>query len=116
MKKSSILPEWATEISKGRIEVDPDLFHPAFLKELGVEKDKIDQYWLEVSQQCMKLDLQRIVTGTELAPKPGGALIILIKNRPDWALKNHPKGKGPDAATQGKEARQHYRRIRGGLF
>ena len=49
-------------------------------------------------------------------PPEGGALVILVKDDEKesgkWAQKNYPPGKGAEAASKGKEARAHYKRIR----
>ena len=104
------LPGWARHVGEThrglpKVEADPDKFYPVLLKDLGF--DKIDQYALEVAYQCMKMDLQ-------VAMRTFG-FEIRVLNRPKWALKSHPEGRGVQAATQGREARAHYVRIRGAL-
>lgn len=117
-KKKAHLPPWAKALKNGRIEIDPDGFYPALLAELGADPDSPTQYWLEVAYQCAKLDVQAAVAGSDLAAPAGGALVILMLNRPKWKIADAPD---PDAksgtpgivkATKGKEARAHYRRIR----
>jgi hypothetical protein len=107
------LPEWAVMLPErpGKIPavlVDPDLAYPAFLKEFNI--DTPDQYWIEVCYQCIKLDLQVAFKGT-------GVLIVIrgkdAEAKMRWRLENHPEGKGVHRATYGKEARDHYKRIRG---
>ena len=104
MRKLS-LPEWATVIAAGKIEVDPAGYLPQYLKELAgtpfpVEltenagEVKNDHYWASIAGLCMKWDIERAITNTEAAPKKGGALVLLIPNRPEWALKNLPAGAG----------------------
>lgn len=70
--------------------------------------DKFDQYWLETFYQFMKMDLQK-----EL----GFAIEIRVKStggrKKRWALANHPEGRGIQAASRGKEARHHYKMLRG---
>jgi len=118
MKKNVNLPEYARMLKNGRIEIDADKFYPLLLKELGITD--IDQYWLEVAYQCMKLDMQSAIKGTEIEIN-GGAVVLLVKDATKlsndgiskWAQERFPKGKGIDAATKGKEARAHYKRIRG---
>lgn len=111
------LPPWAKQVphkrwSCIRIECDPDVFYPYWLGLLGV--DKPDQYWLEVAYQCAKLDVQRALEETKYDPrvaqKPAE---IRVLNRPKWALSQYSRGKGTQAASQGKEAREHYKRVRG---
>jgi len=70
-----------------------------------------DRYWLEVAYQTMKMDLQTVMGRFNFTiVVRGGAG---YKDR--WALKNHPEGRGVDAATKGREARAHYKRMRGFL-
>ena len=109
MAKSSKvkLPEWAAEDGKNAVRVDPDKFYPAILSDLGVDEKDVDQYWLEVAYQFMKMDVQKAMGHFNFN--------INVTNRPKWALANHKPGRGIVAATQGREARQHYVRIRGTL-
>ncbi|SEN43472.1 hypothetical protein [Nitrosomonas marina] len=114
--KTAQLPAWAKALAPGKIEIQASVFYPEWLALLGVAEKDINQYWLECAFQCAKMDIQFAVAGTELMPSPGGALVILVKDDDKvtgrWAQKNYPEGKGVDAATRGKEAREHYRRIR----
>jgi hypothetical protein len=123
-KYSEILPAWAKALGPARIEADPALFVPALLKDLApLVKDggsaagpTPDQYWLEVVWAFVKLDLQRAVDGTRLAPPQGGALLINILCRPEWKHDRFPKGKGGKAALDRSapdSARALYRKIRG---
>jgi hypothetical protein len=111
------LPDWLTRTDKGVFEIDPDIAYPAILEELGVAKKDIDQYWIEVAYQCAKLEVQRIITGTEADPRPQQPLLLTIisdggrKDR--WAHASHPEGRGVDAASKGREAIAHYRNWRG---
>lgn len=93
--------DWAKKVN-GVIEVDALKAYPAFLDELKVEE--IDQYWLEVIFQCIKMDCQ-VAFGW-------GPIHIIDKGR-KYAQKKFPVGKGPYAATKGKEAREHYLILRG---
>jgi hypothetical protein len=126
MKKAN-LPAWATAIAPGKIEIDAEQFYPELIDELwsddhwpaegqpmaDIQRKKLDQYWLEVAHQCAKLDVQFAVAGTELMPKTGGALVILVKpGKTDYAQKKYPAGRGVEAAAKGLEARAHYKRIR----
>ena len=113
------LPKWLSRRKDGVFEVDPDVIYPEFLKALGV--DEIDQYWIEVVYQCTKLEVQRLVSGTELDPRshPDEPRALQIRITADggrkdrWALNNHPEGRGIKAATAGREARDHYVRLMG---
>lgn len=103
----------------GVIEVSPDVAYPRIVAELGLVEEKLDQYWLEVVYQIAKMDAQRLVQGTSDDPRPRGAPLQIhirsgaVKER--WQIKRRPFGRGVFAATKGKEARGHYRRIRGEL-
>lgn len=92
-----------------------------YFKELGAPFEQIAQYWVEVAYQCAKMEMQRILGrfNFELRIRAHG-------NRKDrWALKNHPDrylkvdddgnivDSGVMRATNGREAREHYRRLRG---
>lgn len=105
------LPDWATEIPTpdGRISayvVDADGAYEALLTELGFPLDEPTQYHLECAYQCIKMEMQRLL-GTF-------SFELRIKDpEKKWALKKFKKGKGIGAATKGKEAREHYKRIRG---
>ena len=112
LKRELQLPEGyavAREPPALKIAIDPAIAYTALLEELGVAEDDIDQYWLEVAYQCAKMDAQAAVL------RAGGdfGFEIKIANRPEFALANHPPGRGIEAATQGSEARQHYKRLRG---
>lgn len=100
--------EWAKKIKRSGkcplIEVDADKAYPEMLKELKVEK--IDQYWLEVAFQCIKMDCQMAY---------GFGIVIHMFGSKKFAQKSYPKGRGWVVATKGKEARGHYKNLRGRL-
>lgn len=106
-----MIPDWAEQISVGvpgrldKYAVSADLAYPALLEELGFTGTPT-QYDLEVAYQCIKMEMQRCL---------GKFSFELSIRDPDknWAQKKHKKGKGADAATKGREARAHYKRIRG---
>jgi hypothetical protein len=122
------LPAWAERhpVAPNTVLVDPDLMYPAFLKELGI-KDPT-QYWIETCYQMMKLDLQ-------VAMRTFGFTIHVRGDdgrRSRWRLARFPDPdaksvvhdghrfvvpgtSGVDRATKGKQAREHYRRLRGFL-
>lgn len=116
-----VLPAWAQVVESQRsesgkvsvtIQADTDAFMREWLALLGVSEP--DQYWLEVAYQCAKFDLQAAIVGTELDPRVSGKSAEFIFTRaPQWAQKSFPAGKGAHAATQGREAREHYKRVRG---
>lgn len=119
--KTLSLPAWAkvvesSTVRKGAaticIEGDTDGYVKDWLALLGVSQP--DQYWLEVAYQCAKMDLQSAVVGTPYDPRTSGKPIeIKFTRAPQWALTAHSKGKGIAAASSGREARDHYTRIRG---
>jgi hypothetical protein len=121
MQRSDVnLPPWAKVSPSGskgvsiKIDIDTDGAMREWMHLLGVER--VDQYWLEVAFQCAKLDVQSALAGTKYDPRINGAPPMFSFNRADkWALRRHPVGRGIEAATKGKEARQHYQRIRGAL-
>lgn len=71
----------------------------------------LDQYWLEVAFQFIKMDVQRAVNW------PIQPLEIRMHDREKYfAQKNFSEGRGAKQAasmTGGKEAREHWKRIRG---
>lgn len=119
------LPPWAKVQDSHKVEdgtystsilVDTDAYVRAWLAELGVEPGSADQYWLEVAYQCAKMDVQMALEGTKHDPRTAGKPTEIVMTRANhWKLKLHPAGKGTRLATQGLEAREHYRRIRGRL-
>ena len=128
-KRKASLPNWATVIAPGKIEADAEKFYPELIQELvdaglNIDQENLDQYWLEVVFQMMKLDIQMSVIGTDAAPPEGGALIIMVNDVSKkknagvslWAQKDKPAGKGAKAATKGMEAKENWRKIRGGLI
>lgn len=130
------LPPWA-KLSAAHspkvcalITADTDGYIRDWLALLGVHQRDVDQYWLEVAYQCAKLDLQSALVGTQYDPRTAGkAAEFHFSKAPQWALSKFPDnhartelrdGKrvrvtGIEIASKGKEARQHYTRIRGQL-
>jgi hypothetical protein len=108
------LPKWVTHRKDGVFVVDPDIAYPAVLKALGLG-GKPDQYQLETAYQCVKMKVQELAEAAGHDPKK--PLIIHIAGggtaKKSWALSAHPRGRGSEAATQGREARVHFERVRG---
>lgn len=125
------LPEWAEKTGENEYTIYSDIAYPQLLDELteigrkpatgGKEvadalrneasQDSPSQWALEMVYQFAKLDLRRalLLNGESAWPR-----VVRIKgDKQRWALKNHPLGRGPWAATQGKEARRLYKAIRG---
>lgn len=142
LKKQTIqLPAWAwldPDFNKDklglRIVADPavayrewfDLLHdnkypiPEDMRKAGItympDVSQPDQYWLEVAYQCTKLDLQSCLRGTPFDPRISGKPVeFKLITTPEFAHKNWPEGKTWQVASQGKQARMHYMRVRGTL-
>jgi hypothetical protein len=113
------LPPWAKKVDGSpkagiTIEVDTKAAYTDWLHTLGVVQ--ADQYWLEVAYQCTKLDLQAALVGTEYDPRTSGKNAHFIFKRAEGLeMSRFPKGRGAEMASQGKEARGHYTRVRGSL-
>lgn len=112
------LPKWLSQRADGAFVIDPDIAYPIMLRAMGVNEADADQYWIECAYQCSKMEVQNLITGTELDPRPKMGFVIVIDSsggRKDrWALRNFKPGKpGCDinAATKGLQAKQHYARI-----
>lgn len=117
---SLVLPAWATQREGEHpkvsviVNIDSAAAYADWLARLEVTE--LDQYWLEVAYQCIKLDCQAALVGTEFDPRTSGkSAEFRFDNAPKYALKSHPEGKGVALATQGREARGHYVRIRGAM-
>lgn len=122
------LPEWIKKLPDGTrwglnaFVVDPDLFYPELLGDLGVVKEKIDQYWLEVALGCMKLDFDFHVRMAK-AVVPGVRIIRLVRadggRKGRWNRTLFPKGKLDfdliGLRQRSREIRENYKRIRGFL-
>lgn len=113
------LPAWARVLAADEryaivIEGDTDRYVSEWLQLLKVKAP--DQYWLEVAYQCAKLDLQLAIEGTEFDPRTlNKPALFKFTRSSKYALAQHPAGKGSAAATKGREAREHYKRVRGRL-
>lgn len=108
-----VMPKWMTRRDNGVIVIDPDGAYPEILAALKVEKKDWDQYWIEVAYQCAKLEVMRIIHGTEFDPRPAKSLVIHIESRKDtWALAKFKSGRGAVAASKGGGAREHYKKWR----
>lgn len=132
------LPDWIAPLP-GRTNayvVDPDIYYPQVLAELGVEKPT--QYWLEVALGCMKLDFDLHVRMSGQVT-PGRPIERRIRaddgRKARWNLTMHPAGKpvtAPDLpvphdakgneltrwedfplTARARHIRYHYKRIRG---
>lgn len=128
-RETLALPEWAQrgpdkpEFSIV-IRVDTDGAMREWFELLG--NPTPDQYWIEVAYQCAKMDVQSALVGTPYDPRLAGkGAEIHFSRAPQWALSRYPVGKagvvngrrlaGAQLATEGREARGHYQRIRGRL-
>jgi hypothetical protein len=120
-------PSWLEKNEGGAYVVNTDEAYPEVLKVLGLEKD---QYSIEVAYQCIKLKVQDLVAASDDDPReqdPPKPLVILMESaakaaaeteedaiaaKEKWALRKYPEGRGAAAATKGREARDHYERVR----
>lgn len=118
-----MLPEWMTPVSgrPGTFTVDPDIFYPLLLKDLGVEEDAVTQFDLEVAYGCMKLDAARCARMAG-ALKGCRGMTLLVRGddgrKLRWNHTMHPPGEldiTADGATaaRNRAVRVGYRRIRG---
>lgn len=84
----------------------PTVDIPAMTADDACDPDRPTQYWLECAYQCMKLELQVAMRsfGFEIRVQDPGKVLAYAK---------FPEGRGIVAATWGKEARDHYRVLRG---
>lgn len=100
-------PEWNTKEGDLRKEWQDAL------EELFAEVDQVSAYWLEVVYQTAKLDVI-------VASGQGFAVEIRMKD-PGQKFKqaDRARGRGPNRAAGGvnggREAREHYKRLRGFL-
>lgn len=138
MSNAVTLPSWAklsassahliSEKIAGCVVVDSDAAYEEWLEILvegdyvvpGFDKptsrDAIDQFFVEVAYQCIKLEVQAGVVNTDLDPrKAGKPLEIHFSKGEVGRLSNYPEGLGVALATKGKVARRFYKAIRGPL-
>jgi hypothetical protein len=108
------LPNWLSREDNGAMIIKSDLAYPAVLGLLGVDHKDVDQYWMEVAYQCVKMAAQDVARDNDLWPESGTLAIIIEsgKVKDEWAIASYPNGKGVEAATKGGEAKLHYERIR----
>ena len=103
------LPAWASFYPSNprKVVANGPAAYEAWMQALNVKKDKLDQYWLEVIHQCIKMDL--------MIAMHGHAFEIKITRSPKHRQIDFPRGRGPDVASRGGEARSHFKRVRGVL-
>lgn len=92
--------------------------------------DELTQYWLEVAYQCVKLDVQMAIETSALDPRQAAKPVEFhFVRAPEYAQADYPPGpvktkrvrgkevklRGAELASNGLEAREHYKRIRGRL-
>ena len=98
MENIENLPSWATfNEETNKIEVDPDNAYPAYIDEMGLERDK---YGAEVARRCMIKDLILIC----------GPVSVRILRNNDWRLSNLP-GDDRLAELGANEFRRHYDKL-----
>lgn len=121
------LPNWIARFegtdNKGKPRVnqflvDPDIYMPAILKELGAPQG--DQYWNELAYAIMKLDFDLAVRMAN-AVVPNRTITRTVRGddgrKQRWNLTMFPKGKKDinkmSLADRSREIRTHFKRIRG---
>lgn len=118
------LPEWASLIAKGKVDLDADGFYKDWLERLNVAKEDLNVYWLECAKICARLEVQLALAGTESVAKEGGALVMIIndssKTDGTWVQANHQTRSDladsesaitKDLVDAGKEAKAHFKRV-----
>jgi hypothetical protein len=133
LRKNAVqLPPWARQAEIARsdvsmyILVDTDAAVQDWVATFELKPEEIDQYWLEVIYQCIKLDVQAAIARSDFDPRDRKMPVEIKMQRAEkWALANFPDkhatvegGKrvsGIERASKGREAREHYRRVRGAL-
>jgi hypothetical protein len=133
LRKNDVqLPPWARQSHIERTDVsmyvlvDTDAAVQDWIATLDLKREEIDQYWLEVIYQCIKLDVQASIARSDFDPRDRQQPVeIKMQRAPQWALANFPdrhvavqngrRVSGIERASKGREAREHYRRIRGAL-
>lgn len=89
MKNLDKLPEWAAyNEERKRIEVDPAVVYPMYLKELGMEATQAS---LECARHCMNRDLLEIT---------GPGIALYIKKDDSFKLSNFSPGERLDARAE----------------
>ena len=130
-----MFPKWLTENDNGEFCINADIAYADILTELknyadklpeknddeneaphltalrALDVDNIDQYWVEVAYQFVKLEVVRLIRLSGVGPWNRRQHINGSKDK--WHFKNLPVGRGVEAAAQGKEAREMYRLLRG---
>lgn len=112
------LPSWASQETPRSdklsviINVNSKAAYDEWLEKLG--NPHVDQYWMEVAYQCIKLDCQMALVGSEFDPRTcGKPAEIRFARCDEYRLSNLEPGRGVEASTGGREARDHYVRLRG---
>ncbi len=129
-----MFPEWIKKEKDDVFSINADIGYPILLKELRdsiqnltikenleefpwitklreLDLDNLTQYWIEVVYQMAKLELRRILLLNSKNAWP--KTIIINGDKKKWGIENYPKGHGINAATKGREAREHYKRLKG---
>lgn len=122
------LPNWivADENKPNSFIVDPDIFYPEILAELGIDVASVDQHDLETAYNIMKIDAQYHIHAAGVDPRPEKSLNISVTGKAGhkerWGQAGKPKGKmeaieaehGDNAWRQvAKDSREKYKSLRG---
>lgn len=108
------LPDWIEQVNETTFRVDIDTAYPLWFAELGWDEASADQYQLECVFQCTKLDAQAEIKRAGLDPRPERSLILDFRgDKERWKMSGRPEGRGIEVASKGREAREHFKRVRG---
>lgn len=118
-----MFPEWMTPVegTPGFYLIDPDIFYPMFLKEMGVDEAP-NRNQLEVAYGCMKLDANRAarLEKKHLGNRKGCTFLVRGDDgrKLRWNYSMHPEGaldisSNGATALRNREVRTVYRRLRG---
>lgn len=109
------LPDWATVGNDGVI-----LFHPSEAYEEAARAlgwTKWDQAKLEIARRCVTLRLKNTIKASltlmNLVGETG--LRLRIAREPEYALRNHPAGKGAEWGASNEALNLHYQPYLNGL-
>lgn len=116
------MPEWIKEVPDkiNTFVVDPDLFYPEILADIGISDEDVNQYWLEVAFAFMKFDFD-VAVRMNKAVTLGIRIVRLVRSddgrKQRWNLTMHPPGEKDfsmlNLQERSREIRGHYRRVRG---
>ena len=110
------LPKGITRDKDGSFLVDGDVVYPRVMELMGL-KGRPDKFAAETLPHVVRLEIERIVEGSELDPRPDMALVIRIDASKDkWSIAAAKEGKRPAAeARHPREIKARHAMVRGKL-